>query len=349
MSRRRSDYVTEAQMRRYLETFHADFQELQAQHISETHRPFLRRAELLPGLVTGYVSTQFGAGFEYFEAPEFRIETHRSSRRGEELFSGAPLSISKLPPLFRIGGANIGFEALTLAGTFPFRLTSAAASVTFRDVGFDVGPWKRIVRYAEIFGERSATFWSELNAKQRVRAEIFVALSQIAAAADQGIAVGRYLAEFKERTVLLLGSFDQPGRSRLATIRASLARHGYLVVQLDGVPDTFHYDLRQKFTTVAAICRFLVVDDSAPSGQLAELALAEQQRLYTVVMRLLGSHSSSLMKGVEVASQFFKEFSYTSSEVDSIVTQAVAWVEPLIKARQEALAELHPPKPRTTP
>lgn len=80
--------------------------------------------------MTGYVSTQLGAGYEY-RAGEAEISVRRGSQRIEELFVDAPSWLSRLGPFFNVGEGNNGIASLTLEGGFPFRFSGKDADISF--------------------------------------------------------------------------------------------------------------------------------------------------------------------------------------------------------------------------
>lgn len=80
--------VTEAQMRVYLGTFHDTYSQTVEQYLAADVRANLLRRSLLPVRVLGYVSTQLGAGYEYFEG-ERRYRRVAEARASRSLVSRA--------------------------------------------------------------------------------------------------------------------------------------------------------------------------------------------------------------------------------------------------------------------
>ena len=110
-----------------------------------------------------------------------------------------------------------------------------------------------------------------------------------------------YITESKDHLVLVLGSFSE-GSMRLNQIRSSLAARGYHAIRLDDVVDHLDHSLTQKFMAIASVARFLVFDDSEPSGHLVELPQAVQANWVTVVLRRAGHHSSYMTSGIQMTS-----------------------------------------------
>src|SRR2546425_3371901 len=159
-------------LRRYIELFHQTYIDTAEKYLPKEKLSSLLRYSLIKGGTVGYVSTQFGAGYEYVGADEQNIDVRVSSARIEDFFTGAPNRIRRLQPMLLLGGKNTTIGGLTLAGGFPFRLTSIDASVRLIDVQFKALDWTRIVTFAELYGNRTVDFWSENNAINRAKDEI---------------------------------------------------------------------------------------------------------------------------------------------------------------------------------
>ncbi len=320
--------VTEAEMEVYLRTFHKQYIASVEQYVPSEHRQRLVRYSLLPVPVTGYVSTQLGAGYEY-GVGDAELSIRRSSKRIEELFVGGPAWLSRLGPLLSVGSRNFGVETLTLEGGFPFRFTDEAADIYFYKVHFKANTWKRDILYAQLFGNRNGEFWSEAQAVRRAQDEVLEAAFDLQQSAARNIDLGTWLKTFKEHTVLLLGDFKH-GRERLEAIRAALDRAGYSAVLLDEIPENPDYDLRQKFQAVASVCRFLVFEDSTPSGEISEMVLADALHSIRIVLREGEEKSTFMTQGMGLTSKVHREWSYDANNLDATVTDAVAWAESLV-------------------
>ena len=158
--------------------------------------------------------------------------------------------------------------------------------------------------YAQLFANRTADFWSEAQAVRRAKDEVLRAQLNIQQSAKSHVDVATY-SKFKKRSVLVLGDFKH-GRDRLEAIREALGRRGYAVVLLDEIPEQPHYDLQQKFQAVASVYRFLVFEDSTPSGHIAEMQLAENLRLIRIILRERGKQSSFMMQGMDLTSTIIR-------------------------------------------
>jgi hypothetical protein len=327
-------------MKAYLGTFHDEYVTTVERYIPSDRRKGLIRYSLLPTSVVGYVSTQLGAGYEYV-AGDLGVSIRRSSKRVEELFVGGPSWLSRVGPMFSIGGWNTGIQGLTIEGAFPFRFVDESADIYFYEVRFKAGLWKRDVLYAQLFADRREEAWSETQAVRRAKDEVLAALFDIRQSAAQDVDFGTYLQQFKARNVLILGDFRR-GRDRLEAIREELAAIGYSGVLLDEIPEVPDYDLRQKFQAIASVCRFLVFEDSTPSGHIGEMFLAGHLDSIRIVLREGEQKSTFVTQGMGLTSKVVREWRYDASSLSAVLAEAVAWAESLVGDLAEKRRGVYP-------
>ncbi len=337
--------ATDDTVRRYVETLHATVQEVSGRFFSPEQSKQLVHNSLLPAKITCYVSTQFGVGFEYSRAPETKIATVLGSARVEDLFVQAPKRLRDVGPMVSIGGSNTGIERLTLAGKFPFRLSREEASVNIAEVRFasEALGWKRDVEYAEIYGDRRASRWSIEAAESRAKDEVLAALFLAQHAEKTKRKLDEYVSSFRQKTVLVLGAYDAAdGEKRLRLISAYLEEIGYEPVLIKDIPDFEYYDLSQKVVAIGAVSRFIVVDDSSPSGHLTELELCRSNRWVTIILRAGGRASSWMTAGASISSNVILEADYDPLNPKPAIEEATKWAEKRLAEVKEKLSTLYP-------
>lgn len=328
-------------LRDYIELFHRTYIDTAETYLPKDKLSLLLRYPLIKGRTIGYVSTQFGAGYEYVDADEQNVEVRVSSARIENFLIGAPNRVRKLPPMFLLGkGSGIG--SLTIEGAFPFKLASTDASVRLFDVQFKALGWTRIVKFAELYGNRTVDFWSEKNAISKAKDEILLALVDIHEAAKKSVSLEEYLRTFKQKHVLILGDFSETGRKRLNSIKQILTDLGYVPILLDEVPDDLNYNLSQKATAVGAVARFIVIDDSSKAGHLVEFPHVQSNNWTTILLRLDGSEGTFMTKGASLYSKVIVEKTYTYSNLDQVLRYSVEWAEKTIIALKKESQEIYP-------
>ena len=345
--------VTADQLVEYLNVFHHAFQEAVRSFLPKPLHDSLLRQALSQHHIRGFVSTQFGAGYEYTGEGPPGISVKVGSRRVEYIFlDDAAASIRRLPSMLAVDGHDVGIMYLTLEGGFPFRLATPDASIRFVDVGFRVPPWDRIVRLAEIFADRTAAFWSPANAAMRgvqaARADADVATLDVETSNRIGVSLSQYIKEFKAKTVLVLGDYHDEGAERLETIRAALMRFGYQPVLVKEVPEQPHHDLQQKVVAIASVARFIVIDDSSLSGHLVEFPLVQSNRWVTLVLRLSGSTGSFMTHGASLTSAVIRESAYDTMTLDSELLRGIQWAEQKLKELERDLGGTYPWRPDVT-
>jgi hypothetical protein len=340
-------HVTADQLVEYLNVFHHAYRESVRSFLPKPLHDSLLRQALSEHHIYGFVSTQFGAGYEYTGEGQPAISVKVASRRVEYIFlDDAPASVRKLPSMLAVGGHDTGIMYLTLEGGFPFRLTAPDASIRFVEVGFRVPPWDRVVRLAELFADRTATFWSPANAAMRgvqaARADADVATLDVETSNRIGVSLSQFIKEFKAKTVLVLGDYHDEGAERLEAIRAALLRFGYQPVLVKEVPEQPHHDLQQKLVAIASVARFIVIDDSSVSGHLVEFPLVQSNRWVTLVLRLSGSTGSFMTHGASVASSVIRESTYNKMTLDSELLDGIQWAEQKLKELERDLGGAYP-------
>lgn len=334
--------MTAEEFRAYIEKFHHTLNSAAQQYIPPEHKSDLLHASLLPARIMGYVSTQFGVAIEYEKASETTIQVTKGSARVEDFFVGAPTLARGLRPVISIAGVGTGIAKLTLSGGFPFRLTTASASVSFEDVGFKIGTWERVVQFAEVFGNRDAASWSVGKAESRAKDEVLAAMLQLARAQERKINISDYIDQFKDKTVLVLGDYDNEGLTRLQKISEALVSRGYEPILIKDIPDHPYHDIPQKVVAIGAISRFIVVDDSSKSGHLLEVQLCKQNSWVTILLRAGGISGSWMTAGAAHTSNVIQELAYDPFSPDQAVDEAAQWAEAKLQELERKFEHTYP-------
>ncbi|MEK6549172.1 MAG: hypothetical protein AABZ51_03630 [Nitrospirota bacterium] len=330
-------------MHQYIKVFNHTYLETANTKLPKEITQQLMRYPFLSGGIIGYVSTNFGAGFEYVGASAEGISIRRSSARIEDLFTGAPASVRKLlPELINVSAENFGLINCQLKNRYPLRLSTENASVRLIDVEFNAEGWERKILYAELYGNRSAEFWSEKNAIIRAKDEILLGLLDLNRANKHSLNLEEYLSRFKKKTVLVLGDYSPEGEQRLQIIKDALANLDYDPILLKDIPDDLHYDLQQKVVAVGSVVRFVVIEDSSKSGHLVEFVHAQSNRWVVILIRLEGSEGSYMSRGLAAASRVIHEQTYSLTNVESVVKQSVVWAEKQIEELKQSFMGIYP-------
>jgi hypothetical protein len=319
--------ITEQGFRAYIDLFYSTLDATASQYLREDLRDKLLHLSLLPARIIGYVSTQYGVAIEYEPANNTSIEVCRGSARVEDLLVQAPPGLRSSGPIVRIAARDTVFYNPALSGAFPFRLDGKHASVSITGGTFEAGAWMRTIQYAEVFGDRLRDNWSPEKAVSRAKDEILAALVESNRAKEKHLSIYEYIDIFKKKTVLVLGDYDEQGLQRLQGICVALVQLGYEPVLIRDVPDHPHHDLPQKVIAIAAISRFVVVDDSSKSGHLLEIELCKQNNWVTVLLRGGGAGGSWMTAGASHQSKVIFENPYDPGSPQIGVAEAASWAE----------------------
>ncbi|MBI5141335.1 MAG: hypothetical protein HZA20_03965 [Nitrospirae bacterium] len=336
--------VTESGIKTYIETFLSSLNDTAGKFFDEDQAKKLLHISLLPAKIICYVSTQFGIAFEYISDSKTSIEVIRGSARVEDLLVKAPSRLRTVGPMINISASNCGIETLTLADAFPFRLSKLEASVSLREVQFSAKAlgWQRDIEYAEVFGDRQAESWSKEAAQSRAKDEVLAALFIAQQAKRKDISLHEYISTLREKTVLLLGDYKGEGQKRLDHIADALKDIGYDPLLIKDVQDFEHYDLAQKVVAIGSLSRFVVVDDSSPSGHLMEVELCKANRWVTVLLHAQGIRASWMTAGAAIYSNVILDKDYDPESPKYAISDVTTWAEDKLNEIKKGLNNNYP-------
>ena len=107
---------------------------------------------------------------------------------------------------------------------------------------------------------------------------------------------------------------------------------------LDEYPDIEEQFLAEKMVTYAAISRFVIVDDSFPSGHINELEICHERKFVTAVLRLGGRATTAMQSNISDEVSFIREFGYVDDEaLKSAVFEAAKWANEEVEERAKTL------------
>ncbi len=322
------DNVTEEQLVAYIKTFHRIL-EKRASKLPEVIRNELKHISLLPAKIICYVSTQFGVGFEYIPADagsvNFEVEVVRSSKRIEEMILGTPRRLSKTTPFIAMGGRGFGLTGCNIAGTFPFRIINESDYLTVTDTDFTVQEWKRHIYYAEIYGSRKASEWTEDMAIDRAVDEVETAQAELNMAKTLNMSVPEFIKHSAQKGVLILGSYSEEGLKKLCTIKEKIKEMGYTPILVKDIE--LSGSLHRKVKTLGNLMRFIIVEDSEKSGHLTEIEFCKQDDWITAFLWKDGRPSSAMTKDYTVGTLIRRGFDYELPLLDAALENAVSWAE----------------------
>lgn len=335
--------VTLQKLEDYIREFHKTMSARAQAHIPVDAQHKLLHLALLPSEIVGYISESFGVLLEYREAKQTSIRVDRGMVHAEAYLFGFVQPVSarvtgvELKNVVRCSFTKVGFK-----NVYPVRLISGIGKVTFEDVNFEWSAFKKHIRYAEIFGNREADFWSVENAQLRATEQVLAALDELHRAGQKQMALHDYLREYRDSRVLLLGCYDAAGLERLNAIAGVVRSCGYEPTLISEQPDTFAQSLAQKVALYGNMARFVLVDDSGPSGHLVEVGICEFNKWVTVLLRDGGHGSTTMTAGLSAHSRVLDERAYDPANPEVGVRAAIAWAEETRAAVGEKFRRVYP-------
>jgi hypothetical protein len=315
-------------MEAYLREFLAVLQETAEANLPPGYPPQLLQLSFLPAEVVGYVSSVRGAGFEFRPAPTTSFHVAYVHRRVEEAFMAAPRwAISDPTNLFTLEDSHqivfTGWKAQNFAG---FAL-EGDSDVILCEMQFSGPGWNRYVQYAELTTDRRAKTWSVEAATERALRQVLAASVQLRAAFTLQIGPAAFSSAYKEKMVLLLGSYHEGGEERLRAIARCLEKQGFAPMIVKDVATLPGMTWETKVIWLASLARFVMFDDTTLSGHDVEMRIAKEHDWVTAVLRGRGRATTAMVEQISSFRKYWQEFDYNVDDPFSGVAEAVDWAD----------------------
>jgi len=134
-------------------------------------------------------------------------------------------------------------------------------------------------------------------------------------------------------SVLVLGKDTDDSLLLLKDIQAELETLGYFVYIIKEQPDKLGESVIQKVLRYALSSKFVVVENSEPSGHLYEMPhVAKMAECIVVVLQQTGRGATWMFEDVYAKVANCKKFTYDRNELAVVVRQSVDWAEDFYKA-----------------
>jgi hypothetical protein len=169
-------------------------------------------------------------------------------------------------------------------------------------------------------------------------------LSPVPAESREDPGLTRIINASRRRRVLILGKDTGEELNRLRQIRHfvnSLGYDGLLVKEHPDIPELSNED---KVRTFAGLCRFVLLENSFPAGQIVESKICSTNRIVTAALREEGRGSSFMVTDYFKDFDFMEEFTYAYEEesLSACVKNAINWAEGKIGERRQYFDNLYP-------
>jgi hypothetical protein len=144
----------------------------------------------------------------------------------------------------------------------------------------------------------------------------------------------------RDRAVLILGQ-DSTELHKLRAIQLWLYKRGFDPILVRDLPDIREQTVEEKVELLATMCRFVVCEDSTPSGHIDELAILRATRITTALVRQQGRGGTWMQADYPADFRFMRSFTYTDT-VTECLEEVTAWASEATEHRSKTLARLYP-------
>lgn len=151
------------------------------------------------------------------------------------------------------------------------------------------------------------------------------------------------ISRFREKQILILGKDTGDELERLMNIKSLLKTRGYEPLLVKDHPDIPELSNEEKVRLFADTSRFVILENSFPAGQIAEIKMCATNRIITASMRESGKGSSYMVTDYFKDFDFIKEFEYKDSvSIREPLERALNWAELKLQERREYYNSLYP-------
>jgi hypothetical protein len=141
-------------------------------------------------------------------------------------------------------------------------------------------------------------------------------------------------------SVLILGKDSGIALERLKKIASILEQRGYYTYIIREQPDRLGESLIQKVLRHALSSKFIVVENSEPSGHLYELPhVAKLAECVTIILQEEGTGATWMFEDAFFKHRNLKRFSYRADSLERVLVEATVWAEKFFSDFGEFQAE----------
>ncbi|MDX8551907.1 hypothetical protein KHC33_04260 [Methanospirillum sp. J.3.6.1-F.2.7.3] len=133
-------------------------------------------------------------------------------------------------------------------------------------------------------------------------------------------------------SVLILGKDTDEGLEKLKKISSELQHLGYYTYIIKEQPDRIGESIIQKVLRFALSSKFVIIENSEPSGHLYEIPhVTKMAELVTVVLQEESKGATWMFEDSYVKHSHWKKFSYKPDNMQNEIENAISWAENYIK------------------
>jgi hypothetical protein len=137
-------------------------------------------------------------------------------------------------------------------------------------------------------------------------------------------------------SVLILGKDTGTALDRLKRIESKLQELGYYTYIIKEQPDRVGEGIVQKVMRYALSSKFVVIENSLPSGHLYEIPhVAKAAECVTVVLQEQDRGATWMFEDAYAKHKHWHKIEYTDAALEDAVAQAAAWAERFVREFSE--------------
>lgn len=158
---------------------------------------------------------------------------------------------------------------------------------------------------------------------------------------EQLINIVGYIRPLKERSILILGQ-DTSQIERLRIIQNILNERGYKGIIVKDQSDIEIQSVEEKINMLGSISKFVICENSFPSGHIDELKICSLNRYVTAIIQEEGKGATWMQSDYPLDYSFIKVFKYSSlSQIDDILSEVIKWAELKLEERRKYFNNLY--------
>jgi len=142
----------------------------------------------------------------------------------------------------------------------------------------------------------------------------------------------------RHKCVLILGD-DRKNLKLLYQIKECLRNRGYEGILLKDYPDIEEQSIEEKMSLFGHLAKFVICENSIPSGHIDELNICTRNRLVTVILQkesIIGG-ATWMQACYPIDFAFVKKFFYNTNSFNTVIDKAVKMAESLVAKKKRAL------------
>jgi hypothetical protein len=150
-----------------------------------------------------------------------------------------------------------------------------------------------------------------------------------------------HVSSFKQKFVLVIGQ-DTSEMARLRSIQSALVKQSYEGLVVKDISSTGIQCLEEKVNMLGSLCRFVICENTTPSGHIAELQICTRNRFVTAILQQTGHCATQMLVDYGVDFAFVKTFEYASTpHIHECVDRAVRWANGTLDDRAKYLKSVY--------